>query len=132
MTYVSFERRGNTYAVRFPYDPLIVEVLKLTVPPSARTWDKPRREWTIEHMYDKPLADALRRLGCTIIGLDPPDEPPHSHWARAVFARVGPTRAPLAYKLLSRVCHPDHGGDHQLQLELNAAYAELSTERRTA
>ncbi len=48
-------------------------------------------------------------------------EPDPSSWARAVFERVGPARAPLAYRLLSKLCHPDHGGDHQLQLELNQA-----------
>jgi hypothetical protein len=42
--------------------------------------------------------------------------------------RVGPDRAPLAYRLLSKVCHPDHGGDHQLQLELNQAFAEIDKE----
>ncbi len=138
MTAVRFERRATMYAVTFTYDPMVVEMLKLTVPSYSRTWSKPRREWLIETMYGKPLADALGRLGCTVIGLDdPPAQRQHgtdpAEWARAVFRRVGPSRASATYKLLSRVCHPDHGGDHQLQLELNAAYAELpTTGRKTA
>ena len=137
MTAVMFERRAGMYVVTFTYDPTVVEMLKLVVPSHARTWSKPRREWLIEIVYGKPLADALGRLGATVIGLDDP-QPQRQHttdpagWARAVFQRVGPTRAPLAYRLLSRLCHPDHGGDHQLQVELNQAYAELPTERRTA
>jgi hypothetical protein len=134
MTAFRFERRGGIYAVTFTYDPLVVEVLKLTVPHYPRTWNKPRREWLIEAVYGKPLADVPRRLDCTVIGIDDPpqgrcgDDP--VDWVRAVFRRVGPARAPLAYKLLSRVCHPDHGGDHQLQLELNRAYTEI--ERKSA
>ncbi len=129
MTAVRFERRSDAYALTFTYEAFIVDVIKLTVPPYARTWSKPRREWLIEPVYGRPLADELRRQGCTIIGLDEAND--GQHWARAVFQRVGPDRAPLAYRLLSRLCHPDHGGDHQLQLELNEAYAELP-QRRTA
>ena len=135
MTAVRFEHRGHTYAVTFTYDPMIVEMVKLVVPSYARSWSKPRREWMVEAAYGKPLADALRRLDCTIIGIDDPPQRQHATdhaWACAVFQRVGPTRAPLAYKLLSRLCHPDHGGDHQLQVELNQAYAELPDERRSA
>ncbi len=136
MTAVRFEHRGHMYAVTFTYDPMIVEMLKLVVPSYARSWSKPRREWLVEAMYGKPLADALRRLDCTIVGIDDHPQRPHgtdtAGWARSVFARVGSSRAPLAYKLLSRLCHPDHGGDHQLQVELNRAYAELPDERRSA
>jgi hypothetical protein len=131
MTAVRFDRRDILYAVTITYDPIVVDVLKLTVPSYARSWRKPRREWLIEVQYAKALADALRRLGAVVIGLEPePSSSIHDHWARAVFQRVGPTRAAAAYKLLSRVCHPDHGGDHQLQIELNQAYAAI--ERRTA
>ena len=136
MTAVMFERRAGMYVVTFTYDPMIVEMLKLVVPSYARTWSKPRREWLIETVYGKPLADALGRLGATVIGLDDPPHRQHATdpagWAKAVFQRVGPNRAPLAYRLLSRLCHPDHGGDHQLQIELNRAYAELPTQRRSA
>ena len=104
MTAVMFERRAGMYVVTFTYDPMIVEMLKLVVPSYARTWSKPRREWLIETVYGKPLADALGRLGATVIGLDDPPHRQHATdpagWAKAVFQRVGPNRAPLAYRLL--------------------------------
>ena len=113
---------------------MALEVIKAVVPPFARRWSPPLREWVIDEVYGLRLCEALRRLDCTIVGLDDPLNRTHvsdsAGWARAVFQRVGPTRAPQAYTLLSRVCHPDHGGDHQLQLELNQAYAELPTERK--
>ncbi len=138
MTAVRFQRRGDIHAVTFAYNPDVVETIKLVVPNFLRTWNPQRREWLIhETVYAQQLADTLRRLGHTIIGLDdPPAQRYHgtdsAGWARAVFQRVGPNRAPLAYKLLSRLCHPDHGGDHQLQVELNQAFGELSTGRKTA
>jgi hypothetical protein len=138
MTAIRFQRRGDTHAVTFAYNPDVVELLKATVPSFLRSWNPDRREWLIlEPVYATQLADTLRRLGHTIIGIDdPPVQRQHATdpagWARAVFQRIGPGRAPLAYKLLSRLCHPDHGGDHQLQVELNQAFGELSTGRKTA
>ena len=137
MTAVRFDRRGDVHAVTFAYDPMIVELLKASVPSFVRSWNPVRREWLIlEPVYATQFADTLRRLGHTIVGLDDPPKPHHGSdsagWARAVFQRVGSSRAPLAYKLLSRLCHPDHGGDHQLQVELNQAFGELSTGRKTA
>ena len=136
MTAVHFEPRGFEYSIRFRYDPAIVELIKLDVPNYARSWDPATKTWTVEAVFARPLAATLRRLGYTIIGIDDPPQRQHTTdsagWARAVFQRVGPNRAPLAYKLLSRLCHPDHGGDHHLQVELNRAYAELPTERKTA
>ena len=115
---------------------MAVEAIKAAVPAFARRWSPPRREWVIDEVCGQRLAAALRRINCTIVGLDNDlrySGTDSAEWARAVFQRVGHDRAPLAYKLLSRVCHPDHGGDHQLRIELNAAFAELPpNERRSA
>ncbi|MGO8772062.1 MAG: hypothetical protein ACLQIK_08380 [Mycobacterium sp.] len=138
MTAVRFQHRGDGHAVTFAYDPTIVELLKAMVPSFVRSWNPQRREWMIlEPVYATQFADTLRRLGHPVIGIDdPPAQRQHATdpagWARAVFTRVGAGRAPLAYKLLSRLCHPDHGGDHQLQVELNQAFGELSERKKTA
>jgi hypothetical protein len=136
VTAVRFERRNGITAVTFAYHPRVVAIIK-DIPSFARSWNPARREWLIlDDAWALMLAAMLSDAGHTIIGLDPPthrDDIDSAAWARAVLQRVGPTRAALAYKLLSRVCHPDHGGDHQLQLELNQAYAELPpNERRSA
>jgi hypothetical protein len=135
MTAVRFTRRGDRHAVTLTYDPAVIEIIK-TIPAFARSWNPRRREWLIlELAYAIELAGTLRDLGHTVIGMSSVLAPEHvdtAHWARALFQRVGAARAPLAYKLLSRVCHPDAGGDHQLQLELNAAYAELPDTRKEA
>ena len=51
-------------------------------------------------------------------------------WAQLIFNRVGHSRSYEIYRALSRCLHPDVGGDTELQRELNAAYAELSTRQR--
>jgi hypothetical protein len=141
MTAAMFDRRAQVYTVTLiPYNQTALDAIKAVVPPYARRWCPSRREWSIDEAYGQRLAAALRRLDCTIVGLDSPQNPAQNPahaadsagWARAVFQRVGPNRAPQAYKLLSRLCHPDHGGDHQLQTELNQAFGELSTRKRTA
>ncbi len=137
MSAVLFQRHTTVYAVTFPYSPVLVSIIKTTVPGYARTWNQTGKQWTVEALWAPILAAEIRRLGHTVIGLDDPPNPTHGPgstggWARSVFQRVGPHRAPLAYRLLSRLCHPDHGGDHLLQVELNQAFGELSTERKTA
>lgn len=128
MTTVRFTNRGGTYAVAsWPYDAVVVEVLKREVPPWARTWSKPRREWLIEAVYARPLAEAVRALGARVVGLDERTAAAEGDWARLLFDRLGPALSVPAYRALSRVLHPDRGGDHQLQVELNIAFAALPT-----
>ena len=70
MTAVRFERRGHIYAVTFVYDADLVELLKVSVPAYARSWNRVRREWLIEDAYAVQLADTMRRFGCTVVGLE--------------------------------------------------------------
>lgn len=125
MTAVTFTRHGHLYTVRFNYSPDVVAIIKHTVPHHARTWQPRTKTWTVDAGWAPELAAAFRRAKITVVGLD--TQPAASPgWARAVFDRVGATRRAAAYRLLSRLCHPDHGGTHDLQLELNQAYAELN------
>jgi hypothetical protein len=94
-----------------------------------------RREWLVEDAFAVQLADTMRRFGCTVVGLEAPrcDDDPAA-WARALFRRVGPSRAEPVFRSLTRVLHPDNAetGDTQLQRELNAARAELTSRRNSA
>ena len=133
MTAVMFDRRGETYAVRFSYDPTLVDLLKSTVPSYARRWSPPRREWFVEAIYARELADTLHGLGHTVVGIEsvaPRDTFDVSCWAKLLFKRVGPNRSTAVYRVLSKCLHPDVGGDTELQRELNDAHAEISTQQQ--
>jgi hypothetical protein len=138
MTTVMFTPSPDGHIVRFAYDPTIVATIKQTVPSYARAWRPATRTWLIDSGWASVLADTLRVLGHTVTGLDDPrrddrrcDCGGDAGWARALFRRVGPTRAGLVFRALSRILHPDTDtGDTQLQRELNAAHAELLTDRK--
>lgn len=131
---VIFEFRGYQFSCRFRYDPDIVDLVKTSVPGSARSWDPSTKQWLVDADWVRPLADTLRHCGHTVIGLDPPKPPPtnshaNSHndhdWALGVFKRIGPNRSDAAYRLLSRLVHPDVGGSDAMMQELNAARREI-------
>src|SRR6476659_4720082 len=67
---VVFDRVGNGYTVRFPYDALLVELLKSRVPSYARTWFSAGKYWTVDSAYAAPLAAAFTELGCTVVGVE--------------------------------------------------------------
>lgn len=131
MATIRFSRSGAQYVVAFRYDAGLVDLIK-TVPGYARTYDPTTRQWHIDSYEARQLAAAMQGLGHTVVGLEQPrHEPPkraaisESDWARALFRRLGSTRSDAAYRALSKVCHPDIGGDTALQRELNTAYDEL-------
>ena len=126
---VRFDRFGDQYVIRFSFDPTIVALIK-TIPVYARSWNPDTKVWRISDVYAEQLAADMSRLGYLVTGLEPADRD-DSDWARILFRRVGPNRAGPIFRSLSRVLHPDTAtGDAQLQLELNAAHAELLTHQR--
>lgn len=103
------------------------------LPPGQRAWDPERKLWKITAPLKSRLVHTLIRdledLGawCRLVAEEPeePDESsPETSWADMVFTRLGPDRAVAAFRALSRVCHPDTGGTHELFLELEQAYRQ--------
>jgi hypothetical protein len=133
---VLFARHGARYTVRFRYDPDLVELLKTAVPGHARDWNPATKTWTVDVGHAEPLASALRATGHKVLGLDAPrtDPPPRAdgsapdtaQWARILFRRVGPNHRDPVFRALTKVLHPDVGGDHSLMQELNQAREQLT------
>jgi len=129
---VRFDHRGDHYEVSFPYDPTAVAVIK-ALPSYARRWNPDRKLWRVEIEYARSLAGNLRELGYVVVGVEPPREPPRANgrtingtaWAHTLLHRAGPERSERVFRALSKILHPDVGGDTQLQRELNDAYREL-------
>ena len=123
---IVFDRVGNGYTVRFPYDPLLVELLKSRVPSYARTWFSAGKYWTVDSAYAAPLAAAFTELGCTVVGVETRTPSACDGWAQHLFRAVGPSRVTAVHRALSKVLHPDvPTGSGVLQRELNDARAEL-------
>lgn len=125
MSAVRFEYQGDHYAVSFRYDATVVDVIK-SLPWDARRWDQGSRVWRVEVSYAQPLAGHLRELGYLVVGLDAPRQATaDGDWARVLFRRVGRMRSEPVFRALTRVLHPDAGGDTALMTELNRARDEL-------
>jgi hypothetical protein len=135
MSTILFTRHGTTFTVQFRYDAAVIELLKAAVPGHARSWNPATKEWTVRATHAEQLAKALRATGHQVIGIGPPrtDPPPRAggpildtaQWARILFRRVGPNRREPVFRALTRILHPDVGGDHRLMQELNVAREEL-------
>jgi hypothetical protein len=95
MSYVTFTLRFDRYAIRFRYDPELVELVK-TVPSYARSWEPSTREWTVDIAYARALAAAMTELGHTVIGIAAPTTPRQapSPRYRALGADPVPPRRP--------------------------------------
>lgn len=68
---VEFSSAADIYIVRFVYNPSLVELVKATVPPQARTWSPQFKLWIISALYAEELARVLRSEGHTVVGLAP-------------------------------------------------------------
>lgn len=120
----------------FPFDRWLVESLKAEIPPYARSYDPARKTWTVEQPYIR----TARRLLTTVwpdaeIEEEPRFRSPSERTPRAEYhiLHLQPTAPPelveAAYKCLSRLYHPDAGGDTEKMMQINEA---ISTIRRRA
>ena len=132
---VRFERHDDQYVLRFAYDPSLVALVK-TVPAYARSWRPTGKVWLVDRFYAEQLARDMAALGYLVTGLESQkhESDDTADWARILLRRVGPTRVEPVFRSLTRVLHPDNAktGDTQLQRELNAARAELTTNERNS
>jgi hypothetical protein len=100
----------------------------------GRRWDTNRKCWTVPLAHVDALADALRAAGQTVWVTRTDGSAytgggrSHGHrdrpapsWAEALFDAVGPARSEQVFRALTRVLHPDVGGDHALMTALSAA-----------
>ncbi|BBX73916.1 hypothetical protein H7H78_17210 [Mycobacterium shinjukuense] len=125
---------GGRHAVRSAYDPTVIATIKAVVPPFARSWDAPRRRWTVAPDWAALLAAALVAAGHQVVAApasDPPRQCSSGDWARHLLRAVGPSRVAVVHRALTRVLHPDNTatGCPVLQRELNCARDELEVHR---
>jgi hypothetical protein len=110
--------------VSFPYDAEAVEIIK-TIP--GRRWSPDYKRWTIEAGDIRMAAVMFLRAGYDVAVDGVPYEEVSRPSAPALsplvsFFAVLPNRLRVpTYRALSKVLHPDAGGDTTLMQELNRA-----------
>jgi hypothetical protein len=100
----------------------------------GRSWDRDRKCWRIPASLVDEAANALRVAGCTVFVTNPDGtawssgrpgagirDEPGSGWADLLLEVVGPTRHDKVFRALTKVLHPDVGGDAGLMRDLLAA-----------
>jgi hypothetical protein len=122
---------GAGAQVAFPYDRNLIDIVK-TVP--GRQWVKAEKYWAIPARSVDLCADALRAAGQVVYVTRPDGSTwtsgrqthgtrgtPDPDWAASLLAAVGSDLQDAAYRALSKVLHPDVGGDTRLMQDLNRA-----------
>lgn len=104
------------------YAPFALKDVCRTLP--GRRWDKLGKCWVIPATFVDEAANVLRAAGCTVYVTKPNGEPwtsgragaghratPGGRWAELLLEAVGPQRADAVFRALTRILHPDAGGD---------------------
>ncbi|MGL5910108.1 MAG: hypothetical protein ACRCZP_08905 [Phycicoccus sp.] len=125
---ITIPESATNARVSFAYDPAVVELVKTY---HGSRWNPTDKVWTVPLRHIPSLAADLEGWGWDVIhtrpgraAAPPPSAAAPVNWAAELFAAVGPQRADTVYRALSRILHPDTGGDTRLMQQLNAARPE--------
>ncbi len=134
MTAPTITRTPDGRAVlKFPYDPWLVESLKTGIPGHARSYAPETKAWTVAPAY---VAVATRLMLAAFPDVElvdpsrtaPPSDP---YVVLHLLPSAPPELVTAAHKCLSKLHHPDKGGDTATMQAINAA-AEALKEGRMA
>lgn len=119
--------------VKFDYDPTVIAYIKAEIPKSFRAYVPAEKTWRLDGGIDDLLAYA-RLLGFRVEDnrrgkARAPQFNATTDWATALFEAVGADRATAVYRALSKVLHPDAGGDHSLMVALTSAKSAIGGAR---
>ena len=134
----------------FPYDPKVVEMLKLHIPASERRWVPAEKCWMVSSTYSTLGIGLIRRIYPNIVVVnerltwssddddwedDEPSTPPPLRKTDSSFATLhllpsAPAElVDAAYRCLARLHHPDTGGTTSAMQRINTAHGALKARR---
>jgi len=123
---------GNHVAISFPFDRSLVDRFKIDVPAYARSYVPETKTWLFESAY---AARAVHLLTERFPDAHIENAPgPHlatvsDHDSEYLTLFVIPAAPPevvkAAYRALSKLYHPDKGGDVTVMQRINEAYERL-------
>ncbi len=129
-------RLDDSWRVQFPFDRGVVESIKQMVPSHSRTFDPDEKAWYVAPRYAELIRNLLESvfLEVEVDAERTAYTPPTGTTPRTEYhvLHLQPTAPPelveVAYRCLSRLYHPDRGGNHETMTAINEA---VSIIRRT-
>ncbi len=120
---ISFNLGDGDYSIlKFPYDEAAIKIVK-SVP--IHRWSSEAKTWTVEtswlQLLEKRFTDASYTVAIDGELWTPPDMKALSPPMSALFDALPAHLRQPAYQVLSKVLHPDVGGDQELVKQLNTA-----------
>jgi len=123
-------QNGIMLALEAPYNKEFMASLKASLPKKKRIWDDADKCWYIvKDQFDR-LCHMLDEYYDQTILLDfPAQEVAGDHYAILHLLPGAPLEVVRAsYKALSKIHHPDHGGDGEVMTRVNVAYKAIMGE----
>jgi len=125
---------GNHVAISFPFDRTLVDRFKNDIPAHARTYVPETKTWLFESAYAARAVGLLtERFPDALV-----ENAPGPHVATVsdyeseyltlfVIPAAPPEVVKAAYRALSKLYHPDKGGDTTTMQRINEAYSHLES-----
>lgn len=111
----------DTIVIHSPFD---ARELVKQIP--GRRWDPDRKVWTVPEIFESEARSILSSWLGRVVYDDrrqPVKTPPKAQmWADTMFDALPAVLRQPVYRALSRVLHPDSGGDTKAMQQLNAAW----------
>lgn len=130
------ERYFPGFYVKFNYDQGFIEALKASVPSSGREWHPDKKVWWVDDPYfGTILRMSYRWFDEVVDKTQPTSSAPGAALAtpHSVLFLLPNAPAPVikaAYRALSKMYHPDTGGDPEKMKLVNLAYEAIEEAHR--
>ncbi len=124
---------GIMLEVSFPYDKTLIDAMTTSIPAKQRTWDNAHKVWYIWKQQFDVISHLLQKYCDEVLLLDfPAPEVAADNWTKLMLVEGAPMElVQAAYRILSKLHHPDHGGDVEKMKDINVAYKALMGEFAT-
>lgn len=117
---------GRAYRVEFPYDPVVVDAIKRIVPAHSRTYDPAQKAWFVAPAYKDLVYQLLEDVYIEVEwGTVEAPEGDEAYRVLHLLPSAPKELVEASYKCLSKLYHPDVGGDHVQMQAINQAVFHL-------